>query len=377
MSPRSFSRSLLLGACLLGTLTLSPAAHARRNFQAPYYSPAEQIRWGERNREFGRLWLSRFDNPDETARKILPFALEKVDGNADLRERAVIALGRIESPVALEPLENLLRHPEELRQRPIPYSVPENEISLLSLKFAVARIQSCDMKGTERLNFIGRAIDYRWPAVRMAGRGWKADLNSQKRGGRSSYDYEGGTGSPRQVIEEFAQLLHDMGQRGEDIQSLDADDLLVWPDNTKMANAAQSVILTAHMTRDEAIKFWLARALPLQNDEIHRTGSLSPQAFLDLGAPAIEALKVALKDLLERAKRDPLVVDGMRAVGPRTLFEAAAASGDADFIPILQGFADPNTGWTVFGAKKAIDDLKSGEGATILPRPKLYFGLVE
>ena len=365
-------RLFVMGACLLASASYFPVAHARTSYTSPYNSEAGRIRWGERNREFGRLWLSRFDDPDETARKILPFALEKVDENADLRERAVITLGRIESPLALEPLEFLLAHPEERRQKAVQHSRSENEISLFSLKFALARIQSRDMKGAERLNFIGRAIDYRWPAVRMAGRAWKADLHSPGPNKRSSYDYQD-SDDPK-IIEEFAQLLHDMGQRGENIKALGAEELLVWPEINKMGNAAQSVILTANMTRDEAIKLWIARALPPQPDEVRREGSLAPQALLDLGAPAVEALKVALRDLLERAKRDPMVVDGMRGVGPHTMFEAAAASGDTDFLPILQGFVELNAGWTGSVAKEAIDKLKSGEGSTILPRRKFYFG---
>ena len=378
------SRLLLLIAGLLAGAACSPQAQAKRNFPSPWGSASERVRYGERNRQFARIWLSRAHNPDEAARKILPFVLEKVAGSADLPTRAVVALGRIESPVAQKPLEKLLFDAVEKEKQWLKTSrqepPPSFQVAPYYLRFALARIESRNMKGQARLDFVARKIGKTWSSVRREGREWKGKLRDPKQRG-AIYEFLRGRNSPRLTLEEFAQLLHDMGQRGENVNALGASDLLVWPTGRvasgglcALFDPPQTVILTANMTRDQAIRFWLQRALPPQKPGVERAGSFSPQAFLDLGAPAVKALKVTLRDLLEQVKRDPSIVDGVGEVGPRTLFEAAAASGDHDFIPILQEFAHLKIGWLSSYAARDVTLLENGEGAAILPRPLLYFG---
>lgn len=375
-------RFLVLGALLGGAV--GAKAQEKRNFPSPFKSQAERVRYGQRNREFARLWLSRARNPDETARKILPFALEHVGGSADLPPRAVIALGRIESPVALEPLKKLLvaviQNDKQVLQNPGRAPSSTIQVSRYYLQFALARIQSRNMKGVARLDFVARKTGTTWASVRRQARVWKSRVRDPKNI-EASYEFRGGLHSPRLALEEFAQLLHDMGQRGENVKALGASDLLVWPSGRvaggglcALFDPQQTVILTANMTREQEIKFWLRRALPLQKTGDARAGSFSPQAFLDLGAPAVKALKVTLRDLLQRVKRNPSIVEDLGEIGPRLLFEAAAASGDREFLSILKAFVALKRGPLVEYARRDVRLLENGEGGAILPRPLLYFG---
>ena len=353
---------LILVVALLCTIVDSEHPCVASRFPAPFQTQEQRTQWGKRNQKFGRIWLTRHQNPKKAALAILPFVREKVDQNADLRIRAIIALGRIESPIAQKPLQKLLEETVATQKQRADGIAWIDNIPQWRIQFALARIQSRDLRGKARLEFVAKALGTTWPKIRTLGVQWRAKVQGpQSRDG--IYDFL--RKSPKVMLEEFAQLLHDMGKQGQNIKALGANDLLVWSDSPNLPSALyssqQALILTAHMTREQEIRFWLLRSTP------PHVGTMSPQAFLDLGPPAVQALKVALAQLLPKAIADPKIVADVNGIGCQTLFKAAAASCDQSFIPLLEKFQDVKDRWVYAEATQAIADLKSGEGAWMLP----------
>jgi len=285
----------------------------------PANNPVEQQESLRRHRQFGKIWLNR-----RTISATQPLLeLLTSEQQQHLRERLIIALGRLEDPQAVQPLQDLLKHVRHAQRRGRPLEEPfepRDDIPVYRINLALGRIGARDLTGEAKLNAIARSVGTTWPKLRALGNQLRKAIETQH---TAKYRIQDSDESG--IIEEFYYVLYEMGKKGEDIQLLGGYDLLIWPNDKAILDAAS-------LSNDAEIKFWLDRATPPS------VGGFYPEHLIDLGPRVPDALLEQLKKALAKVKADPAVVKNFGGAGLGPMMKAAAATEDPRFIPILREF---------------------------------------
>lgn len=288
----------------LGLATLSPSPVYADRSPPPSTLPADV----EKQQKFARLWEQRFDR--DVSAEILPLI---DDPELDFAQRAVRALGRLENPTVLAELERRRGEQQaQIKEGLADFSkLPKR---LLQLDTAIARIQSRNLHGQEKIEFVTERMPLKW--------NWQQAIEwSRKVSNPKNYL----TISPAAAqIREIVDLLYVMARNGEDIGPLRRQFTFT---------TAQDVQLdAASLSRAEEAEHLLDYSQTLDivslDDEY-----VCESHFLSLGDVARTALKNRLLLLLQTkphfAHRFPLAC----------MLRAAAMTGDMSLLPIVQGIA--------------------------------------
>ena len=312
----------------------------------PYQTMAEKAAWGSRNRKFAQLYLSRFQK--NVTKELLDFALGNIDRNADLRTRAIIALGRIEDPQAEEPLQKLLLQLEEEQNAP-----PQDQVPIYRIKLALGRIRSQNLIGQARLESIAKSIDLSWAQVQGFGDQLKDATTDYKTRDlvRGSYQLE--------VVKEFIDVVRSMQRDGDKVDDLGVAHLIYSP-------LVEPSVSASRLSRIQEAEFWLTRS-SAPTDYV-----FDPALLAGLGNEIKPILLKHLYAELEKLKNKPqLFQSEVGKIALDRAFRAASATGDLQFASVIAQFAQ--SGDTVISryANRALESLASGEGTVILPRKPL------
>lgn len=333
-------------------------AHARRE-SLPYNTPQEQTAYRGRTRKFARLWLGR------NQRNVTPDLLQmlKAEPSSQLRAAIVVALGRIENPQALQPLQSLLVNAQAQQRVSSPNNIIlRDDIPVFRIRLALGRIKSRGLKGTAKLNTVAREVGKSWPSLKQDAQRMRVKLQSRMG------IYEVQKSEDRAIVEEFYDVLYRMGKRGENIRALGAFELILWKnDTTNVGNgirsAEQAKLFASSLSNRKEIDFWFKRSLPPS------TAWLSAGHVLSLGPQVPDVLMTHLKLALRQIKAKPSLVEGTGAY--RGLFNVAVATGERRFLPILRDFQkidDPQHGMRI-RATVAIEQLEKGGGSSTVIFP--------
>lgn len=338
---------------LVGFLGANTACLAGGEVANPYNSPQQKQAFDARARKFGTLWLNR------NQRRISPELLQMLNAEptVQLRERIVIALGRLEDPASAPSLRKLLTVAEAEARNPV--SAPQRDkIAPFRIRLALGRIGAKNLRGLAKLNQISRSLGTNWTGIQKMAAQTKTKLHNKRtrRQAQNSQD--------RFIVEEFYDVIYKMGKQGQPIQSFGADNLKIWDeDPSQMPDAlyshSQALMQAARLSETEEVKFWLNRAAPP-----NRT-LFDPAHLLDLGPTVKPELMRALKLTLAIAKANPKALP--MTVPQRAMFSAAAATGDRQFLPILKQFKTVDDQGTKVFATYSVQQLT--QGAEAIPFP--------
>ena len=330
---------------IAGMLATCVPCHAGGEKPKPYSTPAEKAAFDQRARRLGQLWLARRKR-NVTLELVRMLQAERT---AVLRERLVIALGRLEDPQALESLEQMRSGKEQ--------NSFKLRVSPFRLQLAIGRIRARNLRGKAKVNAVAKAVGMTWPKLKTTSASLRADLQTPEAAYAIKKD-------ERFILEEFYDLFYRMGKNGEDIRALGAFDLQIWgTDTNKMPEAlysySQTLLNVASLSDAQEVKFWLSRATP------PKKSPFDPSHLLDLGPTVPTELKLYLREVAAKAKTNPKIMARTRAY--QSAFEAASFTGDTSYLPLLRPFLNTNEKWTRIYAARAINSLNSGGGVIAFP----------
>lgn len=274
------------------------------------------------------LWQHR--GKRDISNELLPL-LDKPD--FQIREFAVRALSKLESPAAERPIANLrVKQQQELQaylnarrlyesrrnsNNPIMrWPVESRQISELTLRMALARIHSRNLKGQAKVEAISKEIGIPWP---------KLVEGSHTINGKYRFYAYGSVGS--QVIREIVDVLYTMKRRGEDINGV-ASDLIL--------NPTQKIRLKgAALPEKEEAELLLDYVMPMRSITAE-TMPVSDYLCM-LGQPAVEPVLSRLQDM----KDHPQTYENTHGYG--LLFLAADSLADPRVLPLLRHFENSKT----------------------------------
>lgn len=327
-----------LACCLFAVLVLGAASFLRPRKIDPDLglSHLKESRHGELlglslegEKQLSQAWaLWQQRDQRDISNELLPF-LNKPD--YEVRLFAVRALSKLEHPAAQTPIENLrIKQQQEIRnwnsapatRRP----AVSPQIPQLTLKLALARIRSRNLKGQAKVEAISREIGIPWP---------KLVEGSRMINGKHRF-YTAGVGS--QVIWEIVDVLYTMKRRSEDIDGVATDLVLNPTQEIRLKGAALPEKEEAELLLDYVMPL---RALTPETMPI-------PEYLYVLGQPAVEPVLARLQDM----KDHPQSYNNTQ--GYSHLFRAAARLADARALPLLQHFEKSKTGWVGYYANQSL-----------------------
>ena len=156
--------------------------------------PKLRAAWPAQNRQLAQLWLAR------EQRDVTPELLQLLQSSQhpDIRRRTVRALGRLEKPASLTPLQ-------EWQKALTP---AEQEATSPTLPLALGRIQNHALTGQQKLDAVAKSVGLSWSEVVRL---------SQKVNAPKAY----AQGTPAdQIVDEIISVLYTMGKKGEQVQKL-------------------------------------------------------------------------------------------------------------------------------------------------------------
>lgn len=321
-------------AFAMAALSMQPMVVSADKVPLPYNNPTQQREYLQRSRRVSVLWRSR------KQRKVVQplIAMLQAERTPHLREEIVAILGRLEDPQATPSLNALLvkirqSNPRGLRPAP----THRDAIPAFRVQLALGRIRARNLRGKQKLNTIAQSVGSTWPGIKQMAARLRNQLSSPKT------RYEAVRSDEYYILQEFYDVLYRMGKRNENIRQLGAYSLEVWPQR-------EPLLVTAMMSNNEEIDFWLRRALPPSKF------AFRPAHLLDLGPTVPGELMKYLRICLAKANAKPEIMRNTSAYS--SMFKAAVATGDKRFLPILREFTKVNDQWTRIDAAQAIERLQ-------------------
>jgi hypothetical protein len=277
--------------------------------------PQDPTTW-TRFRRFDSIWRMR--KQKNVVSEILPFLR---DPFPTLRVRAVRALGELENPAALPPLQALL---ERMKVEGNEYK--EEGIPVVTLKLALGRITSHNIKGKSKISTVLKSVGLTWSEF--------LQLSQNVNGPRRSSPIDAGTPG-YEIVQTIVDLLYTMGKQGEKVEVL-AKEVTLTP-------AQRVIVKVANLPENQEIKLILdslSSVYVVRNDD----AALS-QHLVELGPSATLAILRRLEDM----KQHPKKYSGLEPVpnypgafqqhmGYVNLFNAAIQTRDRRMIPLLSYF---------------------------------------
>ncbi len=281
--------------------------------------------WSKRQRRFLDLYIARHER--DVVAQMIPF-LEDEDEN--LREQAAQVLGELENPKAEAPLQAKLKqtetHDTRVRaglKKPSnaadPFLHKERLISPLTLKLALGRIRSRDLKGVPKLDKVAQIIGLSYNEIVQLAQKFGVQTRSENPKIRG----EAVKSSAFKILVEFVDIVHDMGRSGDGLQALRANELSVVP-------GFQMRLQGATMSVDKEIETILDHATSPKG------GVFEPLYLLGLGPRAAKMTVQRLDDISRNPDKYNLGKPQSLGSGFVDLFRAAALTGDPEVIPMLE-----------------------------------------
>ena len=252
--------------------------------------------------------IRRLKNQPEAVSKLLPYLHHPVK---ELRAEAVRMLGQLGSPAAEEPLVQMVAELDKAiaAKTPVTSSMPP----AVPLRMALARIRTRELKGEERFKAVAAEMGVTQNEL--------ATLSQQVNGPEYSWMQDTYNAT---LVQEFVDLLYDMAQQGEQI------DTLVQP---LTFTPAQKVMLQAAPLPLEQKFDFLLKSLNDPKVFFTQNGELIDSIVND-GPAGVDLLMQRLQDMQtnpEQYKRTALLVYQL-------LFRVAARTGDPRALPLLKEF---------------------------------------
>jgi len=282
--------------------------------------------------DFERLWFRHGQRA--IAAELLPY-LEGRD--RELREKAIVALGRLESPLAEAPLAEFLKklEQEELEDQRELHNA-QNHVATnyvvdfskrigvkpLKLRLALGRIRARDLKGQAKVEAVAQSVGVSWDDVLVLSK----RLNPTHPSIRGSMIGTRGD----QIMEEIVDTLYKMGKEGEDIQPLSGRLTLNPSQQLKLRGAAVSLDQEVHLILDYLV------TLPAATGDAYTLTDY----LVGLGPRATELVLQRLQDM----KRQPEKYFKNRS-GYIIVFLAAGQMDDARALPLLKYFSARSPHW--------------------------------
>lgn len=285
-----------------------------------------------RMRSFDAIWQER--KTRNVTLDIIPFL---DDTSSSIRFRAVQALGLLENPRAIEPLEAQMEFGGK--------SSPVGSIPSITYDLALGRIASRNFKGQDKVATLAEQVGLSWPdLVRLSQK-----INDDK----DRYSMQNTVGE--QVMEEVVDLLYTMGKRGENVGPI-AQQLTLLP--------AQQVQIEASTLDDakesEAILDHFMQLNVIRGEEYRLSNHL-----VRLGTVATSAILARLEEM----KRDPRPFQGLEPypgypgafrshLGGDIILRTASGIDDPRLMPLFQHFTKSSDKEVRREAEMAIQNAK-------------------
>lgn len=299
-----------------------------------FESRAERDAWRARYREFCDLWIARHER-DVTAGLA---KLAQTPGPPVLRERAVRALGRLETPAAGRSLNLLLAQsgkPGTKAGHTAAASVPPE-----TMKLALARLRTRGQAPRLRVDALARAAGVQ-----------PTDLRPLSRRLNDPTHPETGRSFGRDVFDEVLDVLYTTRRQGHDIRAV-ASGLALSP-------AQQVLLRSAGLPPDAEVRLILdyeAQLAIVRGDDL----TLAYRHLVGLG-PRAHAL---LGQYLDGILRQPRQAQQQGAI---TLLRTAALTGDSRLLPVLRRHNHHPDSRLAGEAQDAVRRLEQRRAYPILP----------
>lgn len=279
------------------------------------YETAQQ-KWMQQR----QLWAQR--NQRNIAPQMLVFLRDQ-----RLRYQTIKALGWLEFPVALKPLQKLQRDIEAGR-------IDEKKIIV---QLAIARIQSHNFKGRKKLDSVAKSVGLSWQDIVRLSYTVYAPKTPNER-----YAVQGS--DAMDIVREFCNLLYDMGRKGENVQQ--------WGDQLTLHPALRVYLKGANTSRSQSVKMILDYVTTLESVTVEDQ-QVAQIHLLSLGEPAYLQIATKLRDILLHPEkyRTRYWRKTPQKITPQTKFltidtgikitmviDAAGLSGQRRFLPLLKQF---------------------------------------
>ncbi|RYX80745.1 hypothetical protein EON83_27330 [bacterium] len=351
---RSSFLSTIFAVALAATTHCSSVSAADSPEQKREAYLLSQKKWGQKNIQLTDLYMQRFKR--NVTSDVIKVAMGEENESADQRNRAIVILGRLEDPLAEQPLSQLLKIAKDNEKLLFQGKLPAAQDLLIPwrIEIALGRIRARDLKGVSRLESIAKSIELTWPEVQKFGDELKVaavEKDSWKREiVRDSYQLD--------VVTEFVDVLRIMGRRGEDLSTTGALRLSYTP-----LGAIEYVLEASHMSRANEAKWWLDRAIAPAKRGFY------PRDMLGLGEDMKPMLLSALEKSLQLYQQNSNLYEerSLSWITLRTMLETASATGDQMYEPILDKFSHIDNKSISSSASQALEGLKSGGSASLVP----------
>lgn len=315
MKKSSIARIVALGAvlCLLAATQLPAelALHSLTSVQQHDSGPRlpQDASTAARWRRFERLWQTHKE------RDIVPQLVTFLsDPFPPLQLRAVRALGELESPTALKPLQNFRKQVEEEKR-----NGKESAVPTIALNLALGRVASRSLKGKAKLERIVQEADLNWPrTVRLF------------RSVNSATPIERQQMEGNEVVETLVDVLHAMIERGENVRSV-RKELQLRPSQDVLLDAAP---LPPKQEAAAIVNSFTKYQVMLDSEVL-------TERILDLRPASSQIIIARLKDVQARPEKYKRV--SVPSFG--VLFRVAARLGDPRIVPLLKKFETNPKPW--------------------------------
>ena len=297
------------------------------------FSNGNAAQWRKEGPQFTRLWKQR------KTRNIAPELVALLEDPVfSSRDQVANALGILESPEGEAPLlvemDKWKKYEKQSREyeKAFASSVASNSVpparveepnaaSRFTIKLALGRIRSRNLKGRAKLNCIAKEFDLDYEGVvkvtEKVGQQIHSESPNERHDAIRSENYK--------IVLAFMDTLYSMGKHGENLNALDADRMTIGPNFQLRLKGA---VLSSH----EEAKMWLDHATN------SKMGIFRPSYLLDIGPVAVELLFERLNDISAHPAKYGISKDDAPLIGLDSLFKAAAQSGDGRAIAVLEKF---------------------------------------
>ena len=322
--------------------------------------------WRQKSRLLLSLWQARAQqNP-------VPQLLKLVDDpDANIRERSVRLLGRLETPQALPTLQQRIRAVEQAMKASAAsrqgfYGDASNYVPLEVLQLAVGRIQSRPLHGQAKLNRMLQAVRFENVPGRKQSLKWANVVEFSRYANVVTGQEHLRFGSPgRRVFDEVVEVLYQEKSEGKNIGALQQQ--LHLSDAQKMFMDGAALPLQQRIQR--VINFGLG--IKVYGVEESR---LITEYLISLPAKQVrDEVNRTLENVLKHPQKYPTMSEvrfgNKYATGLLPLWDVASVLGDAETKILLTKFSHSfNTPWIGGEAKQVVERLDKRQATILFPQ---------
>ncbi len=288
---------------------LTQVHHRDRGPRLPQ-DPATQARWDS----FTAIWNAR--NTRDITDEINPFLSDPFQ---PLRVRAAQALGELENPKAVAPLQAIL---DGMKAEDDGYK--EGGIPAVTLKLALGRIASRQLKGQAKVARMVEQVGLTWSQL--------VSLSQTINGSKGPQE---GESLGKEIIDEVVDLLYTMGKRGEKVVPI-AQQLTLAPAQKVLIEASP---LSVSQEAEQILNYFSGLHV------IQVADYSLVEHLVKLGPVATSTIVARLEEMKQNPQKFKSLepVPGRpgayhQRMGTTLLFRAAIQTKDPRVIPLLKHF---------------------------------------